>query len=91
MLNEDKPGLRLEQILREVLSRHAFKVSELDEYKGHPGFDFVISLGPHSWAVEVKYYRTARAQMALVEAAAIRLVAAISRHKELKGNVGCFM
>lgn len=85
MLNEDRPGLRLEQIVRDVLSKNAFQVSTVDENQRDPGFDFAISLGPHSWAVEVKYYRTARAQMSLVEAAAIRLVSVIAKHKELKG------
>lgn len=42
--------------------------------RGDQGFDFTATLADEKWAIEVKYYRTARAQPTLIEAAATRLI-----------------
>ncbi|QOT75733.1 restriction endonuclease [Cupriavidus basilensis] len=39
------------------------------------GFDFTATMGNEIWAIEVKFYRTARAQVTLLESAAARLAA----------------
>src|SRR5262245_19175496 len=44
--------------------------------RGDAGFDFLGLWDNERWAIEVKYYRTARAQPSLIESAANRVVRA---------------
>jgi len=47
--------------------------------------DFLASFNRDGWAIEVKFYRTARAQISLIESAAARLSNLILSHSGLKG------
>jgi Restriction endonuclease len=76
--------LRFEDLVGELLKANGFEVSPLPPEKDQ-GYDFLAKLGNVSWAVEVKYYRTARAQLSLVETAAARLSNIIVRNNKMKG------
>ena len=61
-----------EDVVRRILEANEFGV-ELHRPRGDSGFDFLGKLADEEWAIEVKYYRTARAQPSLIEAAAVRV------------------
>lgn len=62
-----------EDLVRRILVAHRFQVT-IHSPRGDSGFDLLGNLANELWAIEVKYYRTARAQPTLIEAAAIRVV-----------------
>lgn len=62
-----------EELVRKILQAQNFVVSEHFP-RGDAGYDFDGKLGIDAWAIEVKYYRTERAQPTLIEKAATRLV-----------------
>ena len=74
-MENNTPTWRLfEDLARRILESSNFTV-ERHSPRGDAGFDFLGRLGNEQWAIEVKYYRTARAQPSLIEAAANRLIA----------------
>lgn len=62
-----------EDLVRRILEANNFRIF-IHSPRGDAGFDFDATFGSDRWAIEVKYYRTARAQPSLLEAAATRLV-----------------
>lgn len=64
---------QFEDLVRRILQANNFEV-HVHSPRGDRGFDFVAQLAGEAWAIEVKYYRTARAQPSLIEAAATRIV-----------------
>ena len=48
--------------------------------RGDGGFDFIGVRDNQRWVIEVKFYRTARAQPSLLETAAVRV--AVAGHKQ---------
>lgn len=75
---------RFEDLVRRILESNSFQIRE-NLIRGDEGFDFLGSLGHDTWAIEVKYYRTARARPSLLESAAKRVVANGIRHNANKG------
>lgn len=72
-MNKNIPTWSLfEDLVRRILEANNFAV-EVRSIRGDRGFDFNGSLGNEKWAIEVKYYRTNRAQPTLIESAATRL------------------
>lgn len=72
------PEQRFERLVKRILEESSFQVEFL-EGTADRGFDFLATLGGQSvWAIEVKFYRTKRAQPFLLEAALRRLAAATS-------------
>jgi len=61
-----------EDLVRRVLEANNFHVTT-NSVRGDRGFDLLANFGNESWAIEVKYYRTARAQPTLIDAAAVRV------------------
>jgi hypothetical protein len=73
-MNQSPPTWQLfEDLVRRILETNNFSVTRHSP-RGDPGFDFLGQLGGDRWAIEVKYYRTVRAQPSLIEAAATRVV-----------------
>jgi len=70
MTNTQSPEAKFEGVAEKILVSNGFEVHRLNLKT----FDFVAARHNETWAVEVKYYRTARAQIALIEAAATQLV-----------------
>jgi len=70
MTNSQFPGQRFETLVQHILVANGFSVQSATSR----AFDFLATLGNEIWAVEVKYYRTARAQISLIEAAAAQLI-----------------
>jgi hypothetical protein len=64
---------QFEDLVRRILEAKDFVV-EVHSPRGEEGFDFIGLRGNERWAIEVKYYRTARAQPSLIEAAANRVI-----------------
>ncbi|MEH6458956.1 restriction endonuclease [Chitinimonas sp. JJ19] len=62
-----------EDLVRRILEANNFQVT-VNSGRGDRGFDLLGTDGNERWAIEVKYYRTVRAQPTLIEAAAMRLV-----------------
>jgi hypothetical protein len=67
-----EPWKEFEDLVRRILEAVDFKV-ERHSPRGDKGFDFSGSLDVEKFAIEVKYYRTSRAQPRLIEAAAARV------------------
>jgi hypothetical protein len=66
-----KTYLLFEDLVRRILEVNRFSVSR--PQREDCGFDFLGTIGNETWAIEVKYYRTVRAQPTLIESAATRL------------------
>jgi len=81
-----------EDLVRRILEANNFQVTVYTR-RGDRGFD-LFSIHEHErWAIEVKYYRTVRAQPTLIEAAATRLVNNAITAQALKGMlvVSCIL
>ena len=74
-----------EMLVSRVLAASGFDVQSNQRPRADQGFDFEATLAGHAYLVEVKYYRTARAQVSLIETAASQLIAACVRHKGARG------
>lgn len=61
-----------EDLVCRILEVNSFQIKK-NSIRGDEGFDLFADLGNESWAIEVKYYRTARAQPSLIDAAATRV------------------
>lgn len=81
-----------EDLVCRILAANNFEV-KANSRRGNRGFDLLGTLGNEQWAIEVKYYRTARAQPSLIEAAATRLVNNGKAAEVLKGMlvVSCIL
>jgi hypothetical protein len=66
-------ALQFEQLVRRILETNHFEFHEAGIEGRDVGFDFTATLDNEVWAIEVKFYRTARAQVSLLESAASRL------------------
>lgn len=72
-MNQSVPTWRLfEDLVRRILEANNFLV-KVNDVRGDKGFDLSASFENEHWAIEVKYYRTARAQPSLIDAAAARI------------------
>lgn len=78
------PWQLFEDLVRRILEANNFSIRRHSP-RGDAGFDFIGHSANEEWAIEVKYYRTARAQPTLIEAAAVRVV---SNGKEAKARKG---
>ena len=74
MQNTSSPARQFEFLIQRLLQVNGFDVTRFDDPRGIGGFDFSGKYAEENWAIEVKYYRTARAQASLIESAAARLV-----------------
>lgn len=83
---------QFEDLVRRILQANNFQVS-IHSPRGDKGFDFLAEFFDETWAIEVKYYRTARAQPALVDAAAARVASNGVNVQATKGMlvVSCFL
>src|SRR5262249_27595909 len=63
-----------EHLVQRILESNHYVVQR-NSRRGDAGFDLIGQLANDQWAIDVKYYRTARAQPALIEAAAKRVLA----------------
>lgn len=69
-----KPSWELfEDLVRRILESNRFQMQVYSPSRDD-GFDFLAQFGNESWAIEVKYYRTARVRPSLVETAAARVI-----------------
>lgn len=68
-------GPQFEQLVRKILEANQFQVQQAAIGGRDVGFDFTATLANETWAIEVKFYRTARAQASLLESASSRLAA----------------
>lgn len=68
-----RSAVQFEYLVQQILETNEFQVSVAKLDGRNAGFDFTATLGNEVWAIEVKFYRTARAQVSLLEAAASRL------------------
>lgn len=75
---------RFEDLVRKILESNAFQIRK-NSIRGDEGFDFLGCHGDDTWAIEVKYYRTARVRPSLLESAAKRVVANGIRRSADKG------
>jgi hypothetical protein len=84
MLYASPPWQIFEDVVRRILEANNFSIQR-HWPRGDAGFDFIGHSGNEEWAIEVKYYRTARAQPTLIEAAASRVVSNGKSAKARKG------
>lgn len=83
---------QFEDLVHRILKVNGFHVS-IHSPRGDKGFDFLAEYADETWAIEVKYYRTARAQPALIDAAAARVASNGINSQASKGMlvVSCFL
>lgn len=73
MIIQEPTWKLFEDLVRRILEINSFQI-EINSVCGDNGFDFLGRLKNDLWAIEVKYYRTARARLSLIESAAVRVV-----------------
>ncbi|HHF0815594.1 restriction endonuclease [Pseudomonas sp. QE6] len=92
-MNKSVPTWKLfEDLVSRILEANSFHVTT-HNLRGDRGFDLLATYGRENWAIEVKYYRTARAQPSLIDAAAARVAGNGIMAKAQKGMlvVSCFL
>ncbi len=62
-----------EDLVKRILEANDFQITP-NLTRGEKGFDFLGQFGGESWAIEVKYYRTAKVRSSLIESAASRVI-----------------
>lgn len=63
---------KFENLVSRILTANNFKIT-INKERGDSGFDLNGFFGNEKWAIEVKYYRTARARPSLIQSAASRV------------------
>ncbi len=76
---------QFEKLVRRLLESRQFVIRDPGDSPHDPGFDFTARFLEDAWAIEVKFYRTVRPQVSLLEAAASRLTARAQRYQAKKG------
>jgi hypothetical protein len=76
---------QFEKLVRKILEANQFQVQEGLPGKRDDGFDYLAGKDNETWAIEVKFYRTARAQVSLLESASTRLASRGINAGALKG------
>lgn len=87
--NDQPTWLQFENLVSQILQLNNFSVNR-NSLRGDKGFDLVGDLNNEAWAIEVKYYLTAKAQPSLIEKAAIRLLSNAANAKSQKGMLVIF-
>lgn len=77
-----RAGFEFEKLVGKLLKANNFQVLEINNQ-----YDFLATIDNHQWAIEVKYYRTARPQLSLIEFAANRLLNAIADKDNIAGGI----
>ncbi|HEY8961923.1 MAG TPA: restriction endonuclease [Luteolibacter sp.] len=77
-------AFEFEDLVVELLKANGFGVDREPGIQPDRGFDLWISLADQGWAVELKFYRTRRAQISLLRSAAAKLLQAIQNTPSLK-------
>lgn len=73
---------KFEDLVRRILEANEFQIIK-DSFNKDKEFDLIATLGNQRWAIEIKHYRTARAQPSLIDSAAARLASnAVAVHIE---------
>ncbi len=70
MKNNLFPGEHFESLIGKILNSQGFSVQDAPSQT----FDFLAIRNGETWAIEAKYYRTERAQLSLIETAAVQLI-----------------
>lgn len=63
-------GIEFERLVKDILVANGFVIERDDPSVDDEGFDFLASLADVRWGIEVKFYRTDRPQVKLLESAA---------------------
>ena len=84
MISEIPQYIKFENFTIELLKFHGFDITQTEQ-KNNSQYDFKAKRNSDLWAVEVKFYKTSRAQMPLIESAATQLAIHISNPENLKG------
>ncbi|SFH58647.1 Restriction endonuclease [Nitrosospira sp. Nsp14] len=74
MIQSQTTAIRFEYLVRRILEVKGYEFLPSAAQQRDGGCDFLAKFSDDVWAIEVKFYRTARAQVTLLEAAASRLV-----------------
>ncbi len=77
-------AFEFEDLVVALLKANGFGVDRERTSGPDRGFDFWISLADQDWAVELKFYRTRKAQISLLRSAAAKLIQAIEQSSNLK-------
>lgn len=81
----ESPAPRFEQLVRALLANAGFEIVEQGRLGPDAGFDFLAQRNDERWVIEVKFYRTERPQLSLVETAAALLAAAAANQEATRG------
>jgi hypothetical protein len=73
-----------EKLIAQILEVNGAVVSSLESPLMIRGFDFAANFAGERWAVEIKFYRTSRAQLSLLESAAVKLVFSSAYEPEIR-------
>lgn len=82
MADSARSPLQFERLVESLLKANGFSVQTSRQDRN---FDFLALFGNEIYAIEVKYYRTERPQVSLLESAAARLSIAVAQNPSWKG------
>lgn len=78
-------AIEFQELIAKIFEANGLEAISLPFEGRDFGYDLVLTIGDDRWAIEVKYYRTKRAQISLLEAAASKLVAGFQTIHVSKG------
>ena len=78
-------SVQFEELVRRILEAKNFVIRNPSLPSADAGIDFIATLRDEAWAIEVKYYRTVRPQVSLLDAAAARLTSRAPSYQAKKG------
>lgn len=73
MRKRQRTWQQFEDLVKRILEKNNFTIKR-NSQRGATGFDFIGTYNQQLWAIEVKYYRTARVRPSLIKSAAARVV-----------------
>jgi hypothetical protein len=83
----DPPSREFEELVHELLTAVGYRVAKDATGASDRGYDLLANFGSELWAIEIKYYRTERAQLDLLDATASRLLRAVADANARKGMI----
>lgn len=87
MSTSENTALRFERAVRDLLAVSGYQIIEAARVRPEAGFDFEAAVDDERWLIEVKFYRTERPQLTLIETAAALLATAAAERDIVRAQL----
>lgn len=77
----ENTAFRFERVVMDLLTQSGYRITEAGRVPRNEGYDFEAAIDDERWLIEVKFYRTERPQITLIETAAALLATAAAERE----------